>query len=133
MIPDALRPALYVQLSYATLVVAWQGIGLALLSSGRPALGPTASMSVAVQASIMAVLLVFSARRLPLVFVLLSVVSGLAALSAIANAFTADPSLWHSDLRRYAGVALNSMGLIGFAMAVLGYLRWRGASSPQSK
>jgi hypothetical protein len=132
MFPDALRPALYAQLSYAALAIAWQLIGVALISSGRPPLGPTASLAVAFQGAVVAVLYVLALQRSPLLFVILSVGSAAAAAATIATAFTADPSLWPSDAHRYFGVAVNSVGLLALVLAIRGYLRWRRTQAAQS-
>jgi hypothetical protein len=131
MIPDAFRPALYAQLLYAALAIAWQLVGVALISSGRPPLGPTASLAVAFQGAIVAGLYVLALRRSPPLFVVLSVVSAAAAGATIATAFTADPTLWPSDARRYLGVAVNGVGLVALVLAIRGYVRWRRTEPAQ--
>lgn len=125
MVPDPLRPAFVVQLLYAALVILWQLVGVALMATGRPPLGPTTSLAVAAQVFIIAVVYVIAIQRAPLVFLGISIFAAVAAATAIANALTGDPSLWASDTRRYLSVLVNSVGLVGMILAVVGFARWR--------
>ena len=43
----------------------------------------------------------------------------LAAVSAIFGGFTKDSSLWPSELWRYAGIAVNGIGVVGFGLALV--------------
>lgn len=125
-----LRLALGVQLAYVVMLILWQGVGLALLSQGRPALGPTASLAVAAQAAVMGVLFAVTIRWAPFAFAGLSAVTGLLAATTILNAFTADPELWPSDASRYLGVFVNAVGVLGFALALAGVLVGGGGRRP---
>lgn len=62
--------------------------------------------------------LILGLRKFLPLFVALSLASGLAAGSTILNAFTADPLLWPGDLSRYAGVAINVVGVVGAVLAL---------------
>jgi hypothetical protein len=48
----------------------------------------------------------------------ISVVGGLIALGTVVTAFTSDPSLWTSDMWRYAGIGINLIGVLGAVLAV---------------
>lgn len=54
----------------------------------------------------------------PVPYLLASGLLALAAVSAIFGGFTKDSSLWPSELWRYAGVAVNSIGVAGFGLAL---------------
>ena len=105
------------QLAWFALSAVWNAAGASLVLSGRRALGPKASFAAAAILVILAGALAYSAGRIPLVYLALSAIAGWAALMAIVNAFRADPSLWPSDLWRYAGVGVNVVGVIGAASA----------------
>ena len=64
--------------------------------------------------------LVVSVRRWPVVYAILSAIAGLLALVTVVNAFTADPSLWPSEFWRYAGIAVNAVGVLGAALGIAG-------------
>ncbi|WP_133153789.1 hypothetical protein [Vibrio sp. 10N.261.55.A7] len=51
-------------------------------------------------------------------YLLLSVLPALLAVMTIYGAFTNAPSLWPAEYWRYAGAAVNSVGVIGFAMRI---------------
>lgn len=133
MIPDRMRVALYVQFFYAALVIVWQVVGVALIWSGRPALGPTASLSLALQALVLAVLYAVALRRSPLLFVGLCAFSAIAAGASIWNSLTLDPGLWASEASRYLSIVVNSVGVAGLFVSVVAYLRWRAEPGDRSE
>lgn len=90
------------------------------LSQGLPALGPTATYGGGILALVLLAALVVSARRWPVMYGLLSAIAGLLALVTVINAFTADPSLWLSEFWRYAGIAVNAVGVLGAALGIGG-------------
>lgn len=106
------------QVAWFALSAVWNATGAGLVLSGRRALGPKASFVAAAMLAILGSALAYSAGRIPLVYLALSAVAGWAALMAIVNAFRADPSLWPSDSWRYAGVAINAVGVSGAALAL---------------
>ena len=127
-IPHPLKPALYLQLLYTGLVVVWQLVGLVLLSMGQLALGPTASLSVAVQALAIAAFCIWALRgSFPLLFVLACVGPATAGGATIVRAFTAAPELWPSDEIRYLGVAVNVVGVTTLPTALVQYFRWKSS------
>lgn len=127
MIPAPLKPALFVQLFYVGLVITWQLIGVALKMLGGRALGPTASLALAGQALVVAVLFVVALRRSPALFAAMSVCAAIAIGINIAGALSDDSALWPSDAARYLSVSVNSVGIVGTILAVVGFARWRGA------
>ena len=125
MIPDSMRLAVSLQVTYGVLVALWQVVGLWLLSSGRPALGPTASGNIAIFAVASTGVLYALARAFPAVYVGLASLLAVPAILTIQNAFVADPSLWPSPWARWGGVALNALGVLAPAMAFVGWRRMR--------
>ena len=123
MIPDSMRLAVRLQIIYGVLVVLWQVVGLWLLSSGRPALGPTASGNVAIFAIASTGTLYALARAFPGVYVGLASLLAVPAILTIQNAFVADPSLWPSPWARWGGVALNAIGVVAPVLAFVGWRR----------
>lgn len=91
------RVLLYVQLSWAALCALWNGAGVALLSQGYRSPGPTASWLAAAALVAIGVGLVVGFKYVNILYLLLSAVSALLAMSSIATAFMADPVLWPSD------------------------------------
>ncbi|MEI9419708.1 hypothetical protein O7A70_00735 [Mesorhizobium sp. Cs1299R1N1] len=119
--PDALpaRTALAAQLVWAGLSALWNVSGVLLMAAGKQALGPTASIAAAALLVGIAVLLVLCRPRWFWAYAGLSVLAGLMALFAVINAFTADPALWPSGFWRYAGAALNAIGVLAAVSAVV--------------
>ena len=108
-----------VQLLHAALCIIWNITGLWQLSNDLQPIGPTASMAA------IGLIIVFSATLIlgernnkPVPYLLASGLLALAAVSAIFGGFTKDSSLWPSELWRYAGVAINSIGVVGFGLAL---------------
>lgn len=130
MIPAQLKSALFAQIFYVGLVISWQLVGVALEMTGRPAQGPTTSLSLAGQAVVLAILYVVALRRSPALFAAMSLVAGIVIWLHIQNALTADPTLWSSEAARYLSIAINSVGMAAAALAVVGYVRWRRAGVP---
>lgn len=110
---NRLRPALYLQFAHIILSILWNIAGMLLIARGMPALGPTASLSTILLLIAVGGMLILGAWRWPPLYIAVSLVAALGALSAIAPAFYKDPSLWASDCWRFAGVILNSVGLLG--------------------
>ncbi|MEO1935103.1 MAG: hypothetical protein ABGX04_10015 [Myxococcales bacterium] len=126
----SLTTALRCQLFYAALVILWQISGKVLVALELPSPGPSPSLTIAGIAFLVAGAMVLTANRVPVIFALLALLSGYAAASTIQNAFVADPSLWPSDLARYAGVAINLVGVAAtaFSMTALA-VRFRGRAA----
>ena len=108
---DRMSSALRFQTIYAGLVIIWQVSGYLLALAELPSPGPNPSLPIAAIALACAIAFRFSAARVPILFGVLSLVTGYAAASSVQNAFVANPSLWPSDGARYAGAAINVWGL----------------------
>lgn len=111
------------QIGWALLSALWNFGGASQIARGLQAPGPTASALAGVILVAMAAGFVVGVRRWPRVYVLLSVLAGIAALAAVAGAFVKDPALWPSASWRWAGVALNAAGLAAAVSAVVAFLR----------
>ncbi len=125
MIPSTLRLAVRLQVTYGVLVALWQIVGLWLLASDRPALGPTASGNVAIFAVASTGALYAMVRRFPGPYVAIASLIAVPALLTIQNAFVADPSLWPSPWARWGGVVLNALGVVAPGVAFVGWRRMR--------
>jgi phage shock protein PspC (stress-responsive transcriptional regulator) len=55
-------------------------------------------------------------------YVAVSVFTGLVAGSAVYNALTQDPALWPSELWRYGGAVLNGVGRLAAIRAVVSFV-----------
>lgn len=110
--------ALLIQAAWAVASALWNFYGAFQLAHGLPALGPTATYGGGILALALLAALLVSSRRWRIPYVILSAIGGLLALITVVNAFIADPSLWPSEFWRYAGVAVNVIGVIGGALGV---------------
>lgn len=123
MLKPILVPALAVQLFHALLCIIWNLIGVWQLSKGLPAIGPTASIAAIGIILVLSGLLIEGVRSKHVALYLgVSGLIFLAAVSAIYGGFTKDPSFWPSEAWRYAGIIVNAIGLVGFGLA-LGYTK----------
>ncbi len=126
MLWTRIRRAVAIQLTHLGLSLVWNVAGLALIARGLRAPGPTASLDVAAFLLALGVARGSGSGASPPLYVLASLLAGLGAASAILQAFQLDPSLWPSDLWRYAGVLLNAFGVFGACWGLLGWWKWRG-------
>lgn len=108
---DRMRKALRYQLIYAGMVILWQVSGYLLAMADLPSPGPNPSLPIAGIALAFALAFRYSASGAPILFAILSILTGYAAGSSVQNAFVADPGLWPCDGARYAGAAINVWGL----------------------
>lgn len=119
---DIIGP-LGLQISHLFLSCVWNLAGVMLIANGRAPLGPSASMVTVVILILLGLLLIYGlvnygdgrykGSRQWLVYLAVSTILLLATISTIFAAFTKDPVLWPSSWWRYAGIVLNSIGLIG--------------------
>lgn len=124
-LPRVFRNAIRAQITYGVLVTLWQLAGLALIARGHAPLGPTASGSVAIFAVASTTTLIALARWRPGLFVAASSMIGLPAALTILNAFSADPASWPSPWTRWAGVAVNAIGILAPLLAFFGWRQMR--------
>lgn len=121
----ALGWTLPAQIAWAALAAIWNVAGVYLIASGQRAPGPTATLAAAGVLVALALALMLLVSRLPVAYLVLSVVAGLMALAAVVNAFVQDPALWPSELWRWAGIVLNGVGFVAAAAAVVACIRWK--------
>jgi predicted ferric reductase len=123
----AVQGTLLALVAWAVASAIWNFAGVWLVAHGQRALGPTASVEGGLALLAIIAALVVSAKRWPLVHVLLAVACGLLAFLAVAGAFVQDPALWPSEFWRYAGAAINAFGVAAAIAAVVAYFRWKRA------
>lgn len=112
--------ALWLLMGWGLLCTAWNLYGAVQIASGRPALGPTATYAGAGLALALALLLLVTSGRWPLAYKLLAAIVALIAGVTVWNAFALDASNWTFQFWRWAGAALNAVGVVGAAMAIFG-------------
>ena len=125
MLKDKLKPIIYIQLLHIAGAIVWNVSGVLLVARGLRSPGPTASLGVAVLMFVLGMGMVVGMYRWITVYVVASAVALFGALSAVVNAFTADPALWPSDFWRYTGVFLNGFGVSGAILGILVVVKWR--------
>lgn len=116
------KPALVFMVLHALLVIIWNIAGVWLLSHNKSALGPTATFTAAlVFAILIAIYFWFYKKGWEKLFLTVVTIGALLGSIAIYGAFTKDPALWPSEFWRYAGVAVNGLGILGllFSLKVL--------------
>jgi hypothetical protein len=111
----------------------WNVAGVVLVSQGQSALGPTASVAVAVVLLLLGVGLWSGFRRWRALYVTISVILGVAAFFAIVQAFTGEASLWPSAFWRWAGAGLNLAGLVANSAGIVIMLLWRDTPRADKK
>ena len=105
---------------HALLVIVWNLAGLWLISHGKTALGPTASLvGVFIFAVLIGLYIIFYKKEYKKLFLVFVFIGALLGSMAIYGAFTKDPSFWPSEFWRYAGIAVNTLGVIGFILSVI--------------
>jgi hypothetical protein len=122
---DKLKPILAIQLLHIVGAIVWNVSGVLLVARGLRSPGPTASLALAVLMLVLGTGMIIGLHRWIILYVVASAVALLGALSAVVNAFTADPALWPSDFWRYAGVVLNGIGAAGAILGFIGVFRSR--------
>ncbi len=125
MTPNSLERPLRLGLLYLALVVAWNAGGLVQIARGLPAPGPVASPQVIAFSLASAAGLFAGARRWPVLFAGLCLVMVVAAAPSVGKIFTLDPALWPSDAWRYAGAAVNALGVAAGAWGMAAWVRLR--------
>ena len=113
------KNSLFFLLSHTLLSMLWNAIGLWLILQGKPALGPTATYAAIVILLVLSAGYIFSSiKDHPATYLLLACIGFFLACYAISGALTRDRDLWPSEYWRYAGMAINALGVIGFVSAV---------------
>ncbi len=114
------------QLVHALACVIWNVAGLVLVSLGSAPLGPVASWIVVMAATLMAGLLWLGAKRFIWLYFLISILQLLLSLNAVSTPFIKDPALWVYSGSRFAGLAINVVGLLGSAWGIAIWCRLKG-------
>lgn len=115
--------ALVLQQIHLWLSAVWNAVGVWLVHQGGQALGPTASLSTAALLIGFAALVCVAHYYHRWMYILISAIIVLGALSTIANAFTLPTSNWPSEFWRFAGITLNSLGVAAGVWAITKALR----------
>ena len=127
MLASVYKSPLVFMVSHALLAAAWNGTGLWLVSQGQSPLGPTASGAAVALMAVLIVLYVFTFKKgYEKTFLLIASVGALLGILTIYGALTKDHSLWPSEFWRYAGIAVNALAAIGFALGIKGYISSKG-------
>lgn len=130
---NSIRHVMPVQVAWAILSAIWNIAGVVLIAQGLRAPGPTASITVAIVLLALAVAFAVTVRRWSVVYLLVSIVGGLAAIAAVVKGFTADPALWPSEFWRYAGVVLNGVGSVASVLAIAAVVRLKCTEMSRQK
>jgi len=105
---------------HALLVIVWNIAGLWLISQGKSALGPTASLvGVILFAVLIGLYIIFYKKKYKKLFLIFVLIGASLGSMAIYGALTKDHNLWPSEFWRYAGIAVNTLGVIGFVLAII--------------
>jgi hypothetical protein len=127
---NTFRPALIAHLIHVLLCIIWNGVGLWQQAHGLKTIGPTASWgAIGFVILLGAGLVGLSRKGPPLGFLALSAIGMLLAVVAIHGGLTKDASNWPSEFWRWAGIVVNSFGVIGFLLALATYLRRKSTIS----
>ena len=110
-------------LSHAFLSIVWNIIGLWLLSQGKQALGPTATYAAIVLFLLLSAgYIFFSRKNYSKIYLVFACIGAALACYAIAGGLTKEHALWPSEFWRYAGMAVNALGVIGFIWGVKNFV-----------
>ena len=119
MLINEYKIPLFFMVLHAFLAALWNVAGVWLISQGQSPLGPTASMTgVAVLAVLILAYIVTLKKGHEKAFLFLAFLGAVLGVLTIYGALTKDPSLWPSEFWRYAGIAVNSLAAIGFALTL---------------
>lgn len=113
-----MKISLFVLLIWALLCVVWNVYGSVQIANGGRALGPTATIAGAVLIAVLATALVVTHRRWVWAYRILAVLGAAMAAFTIWNSFRLDPGLWPSEFWRWAGIAVNALGVLGALAAM---------------
>lgn len=90
----------------------WNIVGVILVLQGQQSLGPTASVIVAIVLLFLGIGLWFGIKRIQFLYLIISILLGVAATIAIKQAIVGDASDWPSELWRWSGATLNFVGFV---------------------
>jgi len=97
----------------------WNVAGVWLMSHGQSPLGPTASLTgVAVLAVLILIYIYTLKKGYEKTFLLMALIGALVGAMTIYGALTKEHNLWPSEFWRFAGIAVNSLAVIGFTLTL---------------
>ena len=109
---------------HAFLAAIWNVVGVWLISQGQSPLGPTASLTGVAVLVVLIVIYIFTLKKgYEKSFLLMASIGAMVGLMTIYGALTKDHSLWPSEFWRYAGIAINSLAVIGFILVLKNFLQ----------
>ena len=124
MLIDKYKVPLGFMVLHAFLAALWNIAGVWLISQDQSPLGPTASMTGVAVLAVLILAYIFTLKKgYEKSFLVLASVGALVGLLTIYGALTKDPSLWPSEFWRYAGIAVNALAAIGFALTLKVFLQ----------
>jgi len=104
---------------HAFLAAVWNVAGVWLISQGKSPLGPTASLTGVAVLAILIMIYIFTLKKgYEKSFLLMVSLGALVGLMTIYGALTKDHSFWPSEFWRIAGIAINSLAVIGFVLTL---------------
>jgi len=106
------------QLTHIALSIIWNVAGIVLVSQGLRSPGPTASAVAVGILILLGVLIIVGIIYWRPLYFIASELAIIGAMMAINQALTADQSLWPSEFWRYAGAALNALGVLGGTLGI---------------
>lgn len=109
-----------IQLAYLLLCISWNAVGVWRVANGEQAIGPTSSLEVMAFLLFLGVLLSISMfKKWRVLYMILSTFICYLAVSAIVGSFLKDPTQWPSDVLRYSGVGINTVGILSFVILLM--------------
>jgi len=104
---------------HAFLAAVWNLAGVWLISQGQAPLGPTASFTGVIVLLVLIMIYIFTLKKgFKKTFLLMASVGALVGALTIYGALTKEHSLWPSEFWRIAGIAVNSLAVIGFSLTL---------------
>jgi len=118
------QAAFYVQATHAFLCIVWNVVGMWQNDQGMQSIGPTASLTVVSSVGLLLISLWLSLRlNWHTVYLAISCIAFTLAAVAVYGALTKSHALWPSEFWRIAGIVVNLVGVVGFALAVKAFAR----------
>ena len=123
MIYNDYNAAIKIQSMHSMLCIAWNAAGLWQIQSGLHATGPTASiMTITVVAIMIFSLHTCLFKGWETAYLVLSILICIMAALAVTQGLIHEPSLWPSEVWRFAGISLNVIGVAGGFIAFRRFL-----------
>ena len=119
MLIGTYKTPLVFMVMHAFLAAVWNLAGVWLISQGQAPLGPTASFTGVIVLLVLIMIYIFTLKKgFEKTFLLMAFVGALVGALTIYGALTKEHSLWPSEFWRIAGIAVNSLAVIGFSLTL---------------